>query len=137
MQDLEQAIRERAYHLWIADGCRDGNADAHWLIAQREILVSSLARFARVTWRDRRLGPGQISWQQGREQVLDEKATGRWSRWRGQPSSRALWSLGSQRRIQCHGGANERLQRLFINLVALVKIDGTPGVAFEAGVEEA
>jgi hypothetical protein len=50
MQDLEQAIRERAYHLWIADGCRGGNADAHWLIAQREILVSSLARFARVTF---------------------------------------------------------------------------------------
>jgi hypothetical protein len=36
-----------------------------------------------------------------------------------------------------HGGANERLQRLFINLVALMEIDGTPGVAFEAGVEEA
>jgi len=49
MQDLEQAIRERAYHLWIADGCRDGNAAAHWLIAQREILASSLARLARVT----------------------------------------------------------------------------------------
>jgi hypothetical protein len=49
MQDLEQAIRERAYHLWIADGCRDGRADAHWLIAQREILASSLECFARVT----------------------------------------------------------------------------------------
>lgn len=49
MQDLEQAIRERAYHLWISDGCCDGSADAHWLIAQREILASSLARFARVT----------------------------------------------------------------------------------------
>ena len=60
------------------------------------------------------------------------------------PSS-ALWSLlradgasgSSHRRVQCHGGANERLQRLFINLVALMEIDGTPGVAFEAGVEEA
>jgi hypothetical protein len=52
MQDLEQAIRERAYHLWIADGCRDGRADAHWLIAQREILASSLERFARVTVSD-------------------------------------------------------------------------------------
>ena len=52
MQDLEQAIRERAYHLWIADGCRDGNAAAHWLIAQREILASSLACFARVTVSD-------------------------------------------------------------------------------------
>src|SRR5579864_7532403 len=41
------------------------------------------------------------------------------------------------RRVQCHGGANERLQCLFINLVALMEIDGTPGVAFEAGVEQA
>src|SRR5262249_11899325 len=40
-------------------------------------------------------------------------------------------------RVQRHGGANERLQRPFINLVALMEIDGTPGVAFEAGVEEA
>ena len=48
-------------------------------------------------------------------------------------ASSALWPS----RVQCHGGANERLQRLFINLVALMEIDGTPGVAFEAGVEEA
>src|ERR1700736_2829901 len=60
-------------------------------------------------------------------------------------SSSALWSLlradgtrgSSHRRVQCHGGANERLQRLFINFVALMEIDGTSGVAFEAGVEEA
>src|SRR6202521_5818663 len=60
-------------------------------------------------------------------------------------ASSALWSRlradgasgSSHRRVQCHGGANERLQRLFINLVALMEIDGTPGVAFEAGVEEA
>src|SRR5258705_8316869 len=59
-------------------------------------------------------------------------------------SSSALWCLlradgasGSlHRNVQCYGGANERLQRLFINLVALMEIDGTPGVAFEAGVEE-
>jgi len=52
MQDLEQAIRERAYHLWIADGCRDGNAAAHWLSAQREVLATSLGTFARVTVED-------------------------------------------------------------------------------------
>src|SRR5882672_11271360 len=60
-------------------------------------------------------------------------------------SSSALWALlradgasgSSHRRVQCHGGANERLQRPFIDLVALMEIDGTPGVAFEAGVEEA
>src|SRR3974390_728345 len=41
------------------------------------------------------------------------------------------------RRVQGHGGANERLKRLLIDLVALMEIDGAPGVAFEARVEEA
>ena len=50
MQDLEQAIRERAYHLWIESGHEDGNADAHWLVAaQREILSASLGDLGRVT----------------------------------------------------------------------------------------
>ena len=52
MQELEQAIRERAYHLWVADGFRDGNAEAHWLTAQREVLASSLGSCARVTVSD-------------------------------------------------------------------------------------
>lgn len=43
MQNLEHAIRERAYHLWVADGCRDGAADSYWLSAQRELLSTSLA----------------------------------------------------------------------------------------------
>jgi hypothetical protein len=48
MQDLDQAIRERAYHLWIESGCEAGNADAHWLAAQREILSTSLADISHV-----------------------------------------------------------------------------------------
>jgi hypothetical protein len=42
MPNLEEAIRERAYHLWIADGQPEGNADVYWLSAQREILTTSL-----------------------------------------------------------------------------------------------
>ena len=42
MQNLEEAIRERAYHLWIAAGRPDGKSDAYWLDAQREILTTSL-----------------------------------------------------------------------------------------------
>jgi hypothetical protein len=42
MQDLEQSIRERAYQLWVESGCQDGQADVHWLAAQREILSASL-----------------------------------------------------------------------------------------------
>ena len=43
MSNLEQATRERAYHLWVADGCRDGAGDAYWLSAQRELLNASLS----------------------------------------------------------------------------------------------
>jgi len=42
MQDLEQSIRERAYHLWMEGGSQEGEADAHWLSAQREILGAFL-----------------------------------------------------------------------------------------------
>ena len=36
MLDLDQSIRERAYHLWIAAGRPEGDSDAYWLEAQRE-----------------------------------------------------------------------------------------------------
>ncbi len=42
MPDLDQSIRERAYHLWIAAGRPDGQADAYWLEAQRELLSAAM-----------------------------------------------------------------------------------------------
>jgi DUF2934 family protein len=42
MSNLEEAIRERAYHLWIADGQPEGKADIYWLHAQREVLTTSV-----------------------------------------------------------------------------------------------
>ena len=42
MPNVEEAIRERAYHLWIADGQPEGQADMYWLHAQREILTTSV-----------------------------------------------------------------------------------------------
>jgi DUF2934 family protein len=39
-QELEHKIRERAYHLWVADGCRDGESDRYWLAAERELLAA-------------------------------------------------------------------------------------------------
>ena len=48
MQDLEQSIRERAYHLWMEGGCQDGQADPHWLSAQREILGAFLGAIGTV-----------------------------------------------------------------------------------------
>jgi Protein of unknown function (DUF2934) len=49
MQDLEQTIRERAYHLWMAEGCPDGNAEGHWIAAQREVLAASLENIGTVS----------------------------------------------------------------------------------------
>ena len=49
MSDLEQAIRERAYQLWIEGGAEHGHAERHWLEAQSEILSASLATVARVS----------------------------------------------------------------------------------------
>jgi Protein of unknown function (DUF2934) len=48
MQDIEQAIRERAYHLWVESGRLDGSAEEHWIAAQREVLSASLGTFATV-----------------------------------------------------------------------------------------
>ena len=52
MLDVEQAIRERAYQLWIESGRDDGKADAHWLAAQREVLSASLGEMGRVAASD-------------------------------------------------------------------------------------
>jgi hypothetical protein len=30
MNDLENRIRERAYYLWLQEGCPEGRADVHW-----------------------------------------------------------------------------------------------------------
>jgi len=37
-QDSSDRVRERAYEIWIASGYRDGEAEQHWLAAEREIL---------------------------------------------------------------------------------------------------
>jgi hypothetical protein len=45
-QSLENRIRERAYEIWIAHGCVHGQADQHWLAAEREILAASTPALA-------------------------------------------------------------------------------------------
>jgi hypothetical protein len=46
-QSLETRIRERAYNIWTAHGCVDGQADQHWLAAEREILAAPAPALAR------------------------------------------------------------------------------------------
>jgi hypothetical protein len=38
--NLENRIRERAYEIWTAHGCVEGQADHHWLTAEQEILAA-------------------------------------------------------------------------------------------------
>jgi hypothetical protein len=40
---LENCIRERAYEIWTSRGRVHGQADQHWLAAEREILTASTA----------------------------------------------------------------------------------------------
>lgn len=49
MSDLEQAIRECAYQIWMESGGEEGHAERHWLEAQREVLSASLVPVARVS----------------------------------------------------------------------------------------
>jgi hypothetical protein len=42
-QTLERRIRERAYEIWTAHGCVHGQAEQHWLAAEREVLATSMA----------------------------------------------------------------------------------------------
>src|SRR5215212_8566648 len=51
-------------------------------------------------------------------------------------TSPSYQSKKGSRRVQVHSDANQRLQRLPVDLLALVDVDGAPGVALETGVEE-
>jgi Protein of unknown function (DUF2934) len=42
--DLSDRTRERAYEIWIASGYHDGEAEQHWLAAEKEILSAQLSR---------------------------------------------------------------------------------------------
>jgi hypothetical protein len=44
---LKKRISERAYEIWAAHGRVDGQADQHWLAAEREILAVSAATLPR------------------------------------------------------------------------------------------
>jgi DUF2934 family protein len=46
MPNLDEAIRERAYHLWLNDGRPEGQADIYWLNAQRDLLTASVEAIA-------------------------------------------------------------------------------------------
>jgi hypothetical protein len=38
---LRQRIEERAYHIWLENGCGHGDHERHWLQAERELLETA------------------------------------------------------------------------------------------------
>ncbi len=47
---VEQQIRERAYHVWLEGGCQEGQDERNWLVAEREVLsVGELATVEEAT----------------------------------------------------------------------------------------
>jgi hypothetical protein len=46
-QSLESRIRERAYEMWTTQGCAHGQAEQHWLAAEREILMAATSALVR------------------------------------------------------------------------------------------
>jgi uncharacterized membrane protein len=61
-QNLTQRIRERAYEIWSADGCPDGQAEQHWHVAECEILATpKLALAARPVLAKRSSRPARKS----------------------------------------------------------------------------
>ena len=47
IEKSDDAVRERAYEIWTVHGCVHGQANQHWLAAEREILATSTATLAR------------------------------------------------------------------------------------------
>jgi DUF2934 family protein len=65
---LEDRIRERAYEIWTMTGRPDGQADQHWLLAEREVLAMAMTEPSVVTRAARRTP---------RSRATDGKATRR------------------------------------------------------------
>lgn len=59
--DLEQKIRERAYQLWMQDGCPSGQDDEYWYRAEREIRADTGGFLGSGAISDGALGAGAAS----------------------------------------------------------------------------
>jgi len=46
MSDVEQRIRERAYRIWLEEGCSEGRANDHWDMATELVAIEDGQRSA-------------------------------------------------------------------------------------------
>ena len=79
--NLANRIRKRAYEIWFAAGCRDGEAQQHWLTAEREILEAAQsamparrAAAKKVTRRLRRARPKAAAARAPRQHCRDKRS---------------------------------------------------------------
>jgi len=56
MNDLTQRIRDRAYRLWVEEGCPEGREQAHWDMATELVAIEDNQRSTEVPV-DQNLGP--------------------------------------------------------------------------------
>jgi len=54
-QNLSDRIRERAYEIWVASGSPEGEAEQHWLTAEKEILATFAPAVPNATRRTSRV----------------------------------------------------------------------------------
>ena len=57
-QNLSDRIRERAYEIWVANGSPEGEAEQHWLTAEKEILATFAPAVLNASAK-RRIGRGK------------------------------------------------------------------------------
>jgi len=52
MGSLEQRIRDRAYQIWLDEGCPEGRADLHWDMASELIVIQDNQKLTLKPLRD-------------------------------------------------------------------------------------
>ena len=56
MSDIEQRIREKAYHLWLEEGCPDGRKTDHWDMSTELVAIED-GQKSTLKPIDKNLGP--------------------------------------------------------------------------------
>jgi hypothetical protein len=46
MGDFDERVRERAYRLWVEEGCPDGRSEAHWDMARELVAIEQNQKLA-------------------------------------------------------------------------------------------
>ena len=46
MEDFDQRVRERAYRLWVEEGCPEGRSDVHWDRARELVAIEDNHKLA-------------------------------------------------------------------------------------------